>query len=162
MRRIIVGCVKESDAGVQSRATIVIGEREREAANYGGGKSSGQSAPATTTFSNPSSSLRSGAEIQNDSQIDKGVTPNVADGLEGTASQPTEIQRCNPTTPRSESSSCDMQCVNALEGNISDELSLVGLPNLAPKEAQEISSPLKPLPEKSSSLVNPKAPSSPS
>nr|POE64700.1 hypothetical protein CFP56_06316 [Quercus suber] len=116
------------------------------------GKSSGHSTPATATYSNPSSSLRSGAEIQNDSQIDKGVMPNVADGLEGTASQSTENQGCNPTVPRSESSSRDMQRMNALEGNISDELSLVGLSNSAPHEAQEISSPLKPLPEKTISL----------
>nr|POF06221.1 hypothetical protein CFP56_34461 [Quercus suber] len=50
------------------------------------GKSSGHSAPATATYSNQGSSLRSRAEIQNDNQIDNGVMPNVADQLEGTAS----------------------------------------------------------------------------
>nr|POF06684.1 hypothetical protein CFP56_60070 [Quercus suber] len=102
------------------------------------------------------------SEIQNDGQIDKGVMPNVADRLEGIASQSTENQGCNPTIPRSESSSRDTQRVNALEGNISDELSLVVLPNSAPYEAQEISSPLEPLLEKTISLVSPKAPSGPS
>ncbi|KAK7847130.1 hypothetical protein CFP56_007131 [Quercus suber] len=126
------------------------------------GKSSGHSAPATATYSNPGSSLRSRAEIQNDSQIDKGVMPNVADRLEGTASQSIENQGCNSTVPRSENSSRDTQRVNALEGNISDELSLVGLSSSAPHEAQEISSPLKPLLEKTISLVSSKAPSGPS
>jgi len=90
--------------------------------------------------------------------------PNVAGGggLEGTASQSVENQRCNPTIPRLEGLSRDQHNMKALEGNIRDKLSLVGLHNLAPQKAQEIFSPLKPMPENSNPLVNPKAPSGPS
>lgn len=94
-------------------------------------------------------------------QIGKGDTPKVADRLEGTTFQSAENQGCNLTVPRSEGSSRDQHNTEALEGNIRDELSLVGLPNPFPQEAQEISSPQKPILENLTLMVNPESPLGP-
>ena len=91
----------------------------------------------------------------------------VVGGLEGTTSQTVENQGCNPIEnidmlPRLEGPPRDQHNIGASGRDARDESSLVGLPSSPLHEAQEITSPLKPITEIITPIENLESPSGPS
>ena len=79
-------------------------------------------------------------EIQICNQNGKGIVLEAVGGLEGTTSQATKNQGCNPTEnidmlPKLEGPPHDQHNIGASGRDARDESSLVGLPNSPPHEA---------------------------